>query len=428
MTDASEARRLLAGRHVLLLEENGEQRALQAALNEAGCTVHVRSREESALAALATVPVDLIVLDFTAPRRPGLTLALRLRQRATHPPIVALGRPRDRDLALTAGVSAFVAHPLRVESLVGALAEVLCGDVVGGREALAGEGGAEVRDELVEALLQQVDEAHRQSEARQAQLDRMKNLRHDLLHAIAYELSAPLTPVVGYLQILQGERLGALNERQHQVLASISQGTARMVRTINAITEFASLEMSEYRLARDEVCLKPFLDKVIDLVRFPLAKPKHVSLRLVVREGAPERVVTDARQLGQIVRAQLETAVHRSPSGACVLVELGGDRESLEIATYDQAVAPSADERARMLDPFIPRPRSGRFVFTELELPIARKLAGVLGGKLRLEAPPPRQPDARTRFGGLMQTFAMPLGAHPSPASPPPCPRPGESA
>ncbi len=428
MTDASEATKPLAGRHVLLLEENGEQRALQAALNEAGCTVHVRTREESALAALCTVPVDLIVLDFTAPRRPGLTFALRLRQRSTHPPVVAMGHPRDRDLAMTTGVSAFVAHPLRVESLVGALAEVLRGDESGERGAPVGEGTAGTRDELVDALLQQVDEAHRQSEARQAQLDRMKNLRHDLLHAIAYELSAPLTPVAGYLQILQGERLGPLNERQHQVLASISQGTARMVRTINAIAEFASLETSEYRLARDEVRLKPFLDKAIDLVRFPLAKPKHVSLRLLVREGAPECVVTDARLLGQVVRALIETAVHRSPSGASVLVELGGDRGTLQVATYDQAVAPSADERARMLDPFIPRPRSGRFVFTELELPIARKLAGVLGGKLRLEAPPPRQPDERTRFGGLMQTFAMPLGACPSPATPPPCPRPEESA
>lgn len=420
MTDSSEETRPLAGKHVLLLEENGEQRALQAALNESGSTVHVRAREESALAALATAPVDLILLDFTAPRRPGLTLALRLRQRPTCPPVVAIGHPQDRALAMAAGAFAFLAHPLARAGIGQKLGEIIARAGAAKARGIVGPGitsGMAARDAIVEALLQQIDEAHRLSDARQAQLDRMMNLRHDLLHAIAYELAAPFTPVAGYLQILQSERLGDLNDRQRQVLDAIAQSSARMVRTIDAITEFASLETNQYWPASEKVQPKPFLEKVVDAVRFSIAKPKHVLLRTVVREGAPECVVTDARRLGQVLRALIETAVIRSPSGACVLIELSHAGDRLRLSIYDQAVAPSADERARMLDPFIPRPRSGRFVFTDLALPIANKLAGVLGGQLNLEAPPSRQPDPRMRFPGLAQTLDLPLRAHPAEAS-----------
>lgn len=417
MTDSSEAMRPLAGKHVLLLEENGEQRALQAALNESGSTVHVRAREESALAALATAPVDLVLLDFTAPRRPGLTLALRLRQRSAHPPVVAIGDPQDQALARAAGVAAFLELPLARAGIGEVLAAILSRHGAGTDDTVRGEAdagiapGLQARDALVEALLEQVDEAHRQSDARQAQLDRMMNLRHDLLHAIAYELAAPFTPVAGYLQILQSERLGELNDRQRRVLAAIAQSSARMVRAIDAITEFASLETHQYWPACEKVQPRPFLEKVIDLVRFSIAKPKHVLLRLIVRDGTPECIVTDARRLGQIIRALIETAVIRSPSGACVLIELSSAGEQVWLSVYDQAAAPPEDERARMLDPFIPRPRSGRFAFTELDLPIANKLAGVLGGRLRLEAPPQQQPDPRTRFLGLVQTLELPLRA-----------------
>ncbi len=415
MADAPEETRPLAGKHALLLESGGERRALQAALNESGATVHVRAREASALAALATAPIDLILIDLSGPGHPGLTFALRLARRgAAHPPIAAIGRPQDRAVALAAGACAFLELPLARGEVGRALGAIFRRE--GGEAcAHAPEPSAEVGGVLLGALLEQHDELRRHAEALQAQLDRMMNLRHDLLHAIAYELAAPFTPVAGYLQILQSERLGELNDRQRRVLASIAQSSARMVRTIDAITEFASLETNQYWPASEKVQPRPFLEKVVDLVRFSIAKPKHVLLRLVIRDSAPECVVTDARRLGQIVRALIETAVIRSPSGACVLIEAASAGEQLRISIYDQAAAPPEEERARMLDPFIPRPRSGRFIFTELELPIANKLADVLGGRLILEAPPARQPDPRARFLGLVQTIELPLRAHAAP-------------
>ncbi|MDR0965994.1 MAG: hybrid sensor histidine kinase/response regulator [Myxococcales bacterium] len=411
MPDSPEETRPLYGKHALLLGESEEHRTLLTAFNEAGCTVHVRSRDESALAALVNTPIDLILLDFTMPRHTGLTLALKLRHRASHPPIAAFGWPETRSLALAAGAVAFLEIPFTKKDLETSLAALLRADAPS-PTTLAAPSAAE-SDMFVTALLDQIDALRSQSDARQAQIERMQNMKYDLLHAIAYELAAPFTPVRGYLQILQSERLGAFNDRQRQLLSSIAQGSARMLRTIDTITEFASLETKEAWTRAELVQPRPLLDKIVDAVCFSMAKPKHVQLRFeAIDEGAPETLVTDGRRLERLLRLMIEAAVERSPSGATVLIEMSGNAECLRVAIYDQGLPPRAEQQARMLDPFLPRPNAERFTFAEMELPIANKLAVALGGHLTLEAPPSKASDPHTHFHGLRQALELPRQAH----------------
>ena len=117
---------------VLLAEDNLVNQRLGAALLEQrGHRVIVVPSGKEAVAAYASQPFDVVLMDAQMPEMDGLdaTAAIRERERdgSTHTPIVALtarAMKGDRERFLEAGMDAYLAKPLDTAKLTEVLAEV----------------------------------------------------------------------------------------------------------------------------------------------------------------------------------------------------------------------------------------------------------------------------------------------------------------
>ena len=114
---------------VLCAEDNPYARiVLKTVLNELGHAVDFAGSGEAAVAAVERGAHDLVLMDVTLPGVDGLaaTRAIRaLNGAAARVPIIGIsGRsePRDRDAALAAGMSAFMAKPVSPAALAEAIA------------------------------------------------------------------------------------------------------------------------------------------------------------------------------------------------------------------------------------------------------------------------------------------------------------------
>jgi len=114
---------------VLCAEDNPYARiVLKTVLNELGHAVDFAGSGEAAVAAVERGAHDLVLMDVTLPGMDGLaaTRAIRaLNGAAARVPIIGIsGRsePRDRDAALAAGMSAFMAKPVSPAALAEAIA------------------------------------------------------------------------------------------------------------------------------------------------------------------------------------------------------------------------------------------------------------------------------------------------------------------
>jgi len=114
---------------VLCADDNPYARiVLKTVLGELGHAVDFAGSGEAALAAVARGAHDLVLMDVTLPGMDGLaaTRAIRaLDGAAANVPIIGIsGRsePRDRDAALAAGMSAFMAKPVSPAALAEAIA------------------------------------------------------------------------------------------------------------------------------------------------------------------------------------------------------------------------------------------------------------------------------------------------------------------
>jgi len=234
------------------------------------------------------------------------------------------------------------------------------------------------------------------------------------LHSVAYELSTPLTPIVGYLQLLLSGKLGPVTEQQTRVLEAMGQSSERLARIIENLVDLADLEAGSNELQRKELDPAALLNRCIDEVRSP-CRSKRVE---VERIFAPvSATVGDEEKLRQAFHNLMENALKFSPHGGVVLVELkqSGPRE-LEIALYDQGCGMDGSQLETLSRPFshataalaARRPGAG------LGLPVARRIIEAHGGELRAESPPDNQPLALHHFSGTRVWLTLPTVARPS--------------
>ena len=115
------------GARVLLVEDNDTQRSLYAeALERRGFLVETAANGEEALERLAAVRPDVVVMDVQMPGMDGLEATRRLRAtpaiaRTPVLAVTALAMPGDRERCREAGVDEYLAKPVPLDVLAGAV-------------------------------------------------------------------------------------------------------------------------------------------------------------------------------------------------------------------------------------------------------------------------------------------------------------------
>lgn len=131
---------ILAGREVLIVEDDEASQALMRAVVEdaLGGRVRVCADGEQAVEEATTHPPALVLLDLMLPRLSGWEVARRLRQQpATRSlPIIvvsALARSQEREAALHAGCDAYLSKPFMPDELARVVTTTLLGETVASR-------------------------------------------------------------------------------------------------------------------------------------------------------------------------------------------------------------------------------------------------------------------------------------------------------
>jgi signal transduction histidine kinase len=130
----------------------------------------------------------------------------------------------------------------------------------------------------------------------------------------------------------------------------------------------------------------------------PAAEEKQLTLSAQV-PGEPPVIETDPVRLQQILVNLVSNAVRHSPAGGRIEVGVRVDTTAIEFTVRDEGPGIPADAQERIFEPFERfDPASG--LGTGLGLPVSRRLAEVLRGRLTL--------SSSTEKGAVF-TLALPL-------------------
>lgn len=227
-------------------------------------------------------------------------------------------------------------------------------------------------------------------EAARQEADRANAAKSDFLNSVTHELRTPINAVIGFSEIMKQEMYGPLGaDKYREYVVDIAGAGEHMQGLVDDLLDLAKIEAGEMRFSYEPVSISDVLGEAIALVD-GLAKSKGVLIDPPKVENLPV-VRSDARAIRQIMVNLLSNAVKFTPPGGHVACEASWRRaDGVTLRIQDTGVGIAEDDIPRVLAPFgqVESPDASQAKGTGLGLPITKKIAEALGGKLALASSP----------------------------------------
>jgi signal transduction histidine kinase len=210
--------------------------------------------------------------------------------------------------------------------------------------------------------------------------------KSEFLALVSHELLTPVTAVMLSCERLERDREAPLAPRHARIVSRMEGALGRLASTIRLLLEHARLDSACPLVRRDLVDLAALAGGVVEELR-TAAERKGLAVRLAVEHPLPP-LCTDERLLRIVLANLASNAVKFTPAGA-VTVRVGHLDGAHRVAVEDTGPGIPPAERSRIFDAFEPlEPVANKHVpGLGLGLPLARRLAVALGGRLELEPP-----------------------------------------
>jgi PAS domain S-box-containing protein len=175
-------------------------------------------------------------------------------------------------------------------------------------------------------------------------LDHIKN---DLLQTVSHDLRSPLTAVLGYVELL--DRVGPLNEQQHEFLHRI-QGSVRNITTlINDLLDLGRLEAG-MDTRRENVELDHILKSSIAHLE-SLIRKKNIHLQQEIGANLPP-LRADPIRIRQMIDNLIANAIKYSPEGGEIHINLMSTDDQIILQVADNGPGIPLEDQARIFEKF----------------------------------------------------------------------------
>src|SRR5437773_2533726 len=241
------------------------------------------------------------------------------------------------------------------------------------------------------------------------------------LGSAAHDLKTPLAILNGYVELLQSEKLGTLNDRQREVLHDMRSSGQRLQQFIQDFLSFSVLETGETKMRYEVGDVNACLSEVCRLWSHRFQE-RGLALYFLGNDKVP-RFAFDSPKIQRVVSNLLENASKFTPSGGTVWLHaepymwerrsssnraLPQERRrrplsqpnSVKISVSDTGPGVPPEYHLEIFDDFFRLPSSDKAEGMGLGLAIARRLVQGIGGKIWVES----EPGAGCKF-----SFILPL-------------------
>jgi signal transduction histidine kinase len=259
---------------------------------------------------------------------------------------------------------------------------------------------------LYNQLSEELEETNRGVVALYAELDEKSvqlraasEAKSRFLANVSHELRAPVTAIIGLGRLLADESSDRLTDDQSRQVELIRSSATDLLTLVNDLLDLAKAEAGRIEPELVDVDLRGMFGQLRGTLR-PLATRPGVDF--VVEEPGVAVMRTDEVLLAQVLRNLLTNAIKFTAEGSVRLsVTRVGDDAVFEVADTGAGIPPELHER--IFEEFyqVPGLRALSGTGTGLGLPYARRLAGILGGAMRVSSAPGK---------GSTFTVSLPMG------------------
>ena len=193
-----------------------------------------------------------------------------------------------------------------------------------------------------------------ESELQQARrlADRAASAKADMLARISHEVRTPLNAIIGFAEVMIGERFGALgNERYVEYMKDIRASGQRVIAIINDLLDLSRIETGKLDLSFASQNLNDLVEQCVGVMQ-PQANRERIIIRTSLAHQLPP-VVADAGALRQITLNLIGNSIHLANAGGQVIVSTAlSDFGEVVLRVRDTGHGLNDNELAAAMEPF----------------------------------------------------------------------------
>jgi signal transduction histidine kinase len=211
-----------------------------------------------------------------------------------------------------------------------------------------------------------------------------------LIRGVTHDLKNPLGAASGYAELLADGVVGPMTENQVQIIAHLRQLIASTVDTVNDLVDLSHSKDAKLRIEQRETDVVAVTRDVVDGYRASCLRA-GIALSFDAAPTPNSTILTDSTRVRQILGNLLSNAVKYTPKGSAIHVTTESITDpalgpAIAIAVADTGPGIPDHLRERVFEEFFRVPTTSSVAAgTGVGLSIARRIARLLGGDLRLE-------------------------------------------
>jgi len=130
--------------------------------------------------------------------------------------------------------------------------------------------------------------------------------KDEFLSMITHELKTPLVPIQGYVDMLLGEHLGSLNEKQKDRLKIIKTSSEALLRIISDLLDAQKLELGKLVVKKEKQNIMDTIDVAVQALQ-----PRATENNIIIKQHLDKKILVshDRERITQVLTNLLKNAL-----------------------------------------------------------------------------------------------------------------------
>ncbi|MBE9126540.1 MULTISPECIES: ATP-binding protein [unclassified Coleofasciculus] len=211
----------------------------------------------------------------------------------------------------------------------------------------------------------------------------LSELKSRFINTVSHEFRTPLNTIYVTAQLLAQTRYNLSAEKTSQLLQRTDGAVRRITQMLDDVLLFNKANANKLELKPALLDLEPFCETLVEEHQF-LASDRHEIQ--FISHGCCQSACLDKKLLHQILNNLLSNAIHYSPKGGVVRLELICNSDQVTFQIQDQGMGIPPEEQSQLFEPFHRAENAKNLSGTGLGLAIVKKAVDIQGGTITVDS------------------------------------------